>query len=134
MTMKFHKDGSAPKAGSKAIFVFGSNLSGVHGAGAARYALQKHGAVYGNGKGLMGTSYAIPTKDKNIESMSLREIKPYVSKFVKFTKDNPEMEFFVTRIGCVLAGYTDIQMAPMFKGAQNCSFAKEWKPFLTDSE
>lgn len=127
---KYHADGSLPYD-SAAVFVFGSNLSGIHGAGAAKAAEQRYGAKWGVGKGWQPTfrSYAIPTKDKRIESLSLEEIKYYVDEFVRLTK-SVEHIWFVTRIGCGLAGYRDEQIAPMFKEARNCSFAEEWKPYL----
>lgn len=109
------------------IFVFGSNLSGIHGAGSARHAMEKHGAVYGAGVGLTGNSYAIPTKDKNINTMSLYDIKPYVYDFIKFAKENKDMYFNIVAIGCGLAGYKHIQIAPMFEDApSNCNFIMEW--------
>lgn len=129
--MKFHTDGTSPKNKST-IFVFGSNLAGVHGAGAARAALDHFGAVYGKGIGLYGTSYGIPTKDLKIKTLPLKDIRNYVKKFVSFTKSNPDLQFWVTRVGCVIAGYEDADIAPMFKGAVNCNFAKEWKPYLTE--
>lgn len=123
----FHSDGTLPSDNS--IFVFGSNLAGIHGAGAAAAALN-FGAEWGKGVGLSGKSYAIPTKDENIKTMRLSIIRPYIEEFVQFTKDHPELRFFVTRIGCGLAGYIDYQIAPLFKGAENCSFAQEWRPYI----
>ena len=126
--MKFHRDGTLPTNGE--IFVFGSNLAGIHGAGAAKVAATKFGAKYGVGIGMTGQSWAIPTKNLNIETMPLDDIVVYVNKFVKQTQTVDLTEFFVTRVGCGLAGYTDAQIAPMFRGAKNCSFAEEWKEFL----
>jgi hypothetical protein len=83
----------------------------------------------GNG-GPYGKSYAIPTKDNNIKTMPLSDIKAFVEAFVDFTKVTPDYRWFVTRIGCGLAGYKDEQIAPMFKGAYNCSFAQEWQQYL----
>jgi hypothetical protein len=96
------------------IFVFGSNLAGRHGKGAALYARQRHGAIYGNGHGLQGKSYAIPTKDKNLRTLPLDFIEAYVVRFLKFTRNHPEMTFRVTAIGCGLAGYKPEQIAWMF--------------------
>jgi hypothetical protein len=124
---KFHTDGTRPEGAE--IFVFGSNLAGVHGAGAAAAALNM-GAEWGKGVGMQGKTYAIPTKDKEIKSLRLSQIQPYIEQFVEFTKANPDKKFFVTRIGCVLAGYKDNQVAPLFKDAVNCSFAKEWERFV----
>lgn len=112
----------------KKIFVFGSNLAGRHGAGAALYARTHHGAIYGQGVGFQGNSYAIPTKDYNIRTLSLHTIERYVTEFKEYAKNHPEMLFQVTRIGCGLAGYTDSVISPMFINAPtNCILPKEWK-------
>jgi hypothetical protein len=98
------------------IFVFGSNLAGIHGAGAAKTAFDLYGARWGQAEGIQGNSYAIPTKDDNVvETLSLPVIKVYVETFRRFTIDNPLLYFFVTRLGCGLAGYTDDDMGPLFK-------------------
>ena len=112
------------------IFVFGSNLAGIHGAGAARYAVEHHGARYRQGIGMQGNSYAIPTKDFHINTLPLEEIQKHVNVFIQFAKNHPEMSFQVTRIGCGLAGYTDSDIAPMFKGAPvNCQLPEGWRDF-----
>ena len=95
------------------IFVFGSNLAGMHGGGAARVAAQKFGAVMGQGVGLQGQSYAIPTMQGGVET-----IAPYVDEFVNFAKEHPEMIFLVTRIGCGIAGFRDEEIAPLFTAAK----------------
>ena len=104
------------------IFVFGSNESGFHGAGAAKYAMQHHGAIYKQGIGLQGNSYAIPTKDYNIQTLSIDKIRPYINQFIQFAKQNPEVKFNITAIGCGLAGYKPFQIAPLFAAAptSNC--------------
>lgn len=113
------------------IFVFGSNLAGRHGAGAARYALENEGAIYGKGVGLQGNSYAIPTKDANIKTLPLYEIKKYVDEFLEFAYNHTELKFKVTQVGCGLAGYKAEQVAPMFEKAEfNCLFDKQWEEFL----
>lgn len=113
------------------IFVFGSNESGFHGAGAARFAVVHHGAVYGQGVGLQGNSYGIPTKDFDVETLPLPAIQKYVNEFKDFAANNPQMTFQVTRIGCGLAGYTDNQIAPMFKDSPpNCLMPPEWVPLI----
>jgi hypothetical protein len=110
------------------IFVFGSNLAGIHGAGAALYARKHHGAILGQGIGLQGDSYAIPTKDKKIKTLPLEQIKPHVDEFILFAKSHPELTFQVTRIGCGLAGYTDKDISPMFKDAPaNCNLPDGWR-------
>ncbi|MBO4692726.1 MAG: hypothetical protein J5604_08165 [Bacteroidales bacterium] len=94
------------------IFVFGSNLGGKHGGGAARYAYENFGAVWGEGVGLHGQTYAIPTMQGGVET-----IKPYVDEFIKFAKQHKDLTFLVTRIGCGIAGFTDEEIAPLFKKA-----------------
>lgn len=97
---------------SNEVFVFGSNLAGAHGGGAARAAYNKFGAVWGRGVGLFGQSYAIPTMQGGVET-----IKPYVDEFIRFAKEHYELEFLVTRIGCGIAGFRDSEIAPLFKEA-----------------
>ncbi|MGL5776233.1 MAG: A1S_2505 family phage non-structural protein, partial [Aeromonas veronii] len=106
---------------SEMIFVFGSNLAGRHGKGAAKCARDVHGAVYGVGRGRTGNAYAIPTKDEFIRTLPLYRIMGYVGEFIEYAKTNPELTFVVTRIGCGLAGYRDWEIGPMFKGVPgNC--------------
>lgn len=96
------------------IFVFGSNLAGSHGGGAARLAYAHFGAVWGEGVGLHGQTYAIPTMQGGVET-----IKPYVDEFIRFAKENSQLTFLVTRIGCGIAGFRDDEIAPLFKEALN---------------
>lgn len=96
------------------VFVFGSNLSGRHGKGAAKQALT-WGAKWGQASGLQGRTYGIPTKDASIRrTLSLAEIKPFVDEFIEFAKENPGLLFLVTEIGCGLAGYKPKEVAPLF--------------------
>lgn len=97
------------------IFVFGSNEAGIHGAGAAKTALNKFGAVYGQGEGLYGQSYAIPTKDENIKVISYSKISQYVENFVKYASEHPDQVFYVTEIGCGLAGLSQDKMGEIFR-------------------
>lgn len=94
------------------VFVFGSNLAGMHGGGAAYVAFRKFGAVMGCGVGLRGQSYAIPTMQGGVET-----IKPYVDEFIAFATAHPELFFYVTRIGCGIAGFRDKEIAPLFAAA-----------------
>lgn len=94
------------------VFVFGSNLAGMHGGGAAWVAFRKFGAVMGQGVGPQGPSYAIPTMQGGIDT-----IKPYVDAFIDYAKAHPESFFYVTRIGCGIAGFTDSEIAPLFRDA-----------------
>lgn len=95
------------------IFVFGSDVTGNHNGGAALFAVRNFGAVNGQNFGLQGHSFAIPTTN-----VSLREIAQYVHKFIEFAKQHPESKFLVTRIGCGIAGFTEEEIAPLFKEAQ----------------
>lgn len=106
------------------IFVFGSNLAGAHGGGVARLAYNRFGAVWGQGVGLQGQSYAIPTMHGGVEA-----IKPYVDTFIQFAKQNTTLTFLVTRIGCGIAGFRDEEIAPLFKEAlelENVILPKEF--------
>lgn len=98
------------------IFVFGSNLAGIHGGGAARLAYQKFGAVWGQGVGLQGQSYAIPTMQGGVET-----IKPYVDEFIEFATQHPQLKFLMTEIGCGIAGFTPTEIAPLFEQAKGVS-------------
>lgn len=94
------------------VFVFGSNLAGMHGGGAAATAHRCFGAVWGKGVGLQGRSYAIPTMQGGVKT-----IKPYVDEFIVFAKSHPELRFLVTKIGCGIAGFREEQIAPLFAEA-----------------
>lgn len=109
------------------IFVFGSNLAGRHGKGAALHALKYHGAIYGQGVGHQGNSYAIPTKDEYLRVMRLDDILPYINGFLAYATAFPELEFDLTPIGCGLAGYKREEIRPLFEDAPpNVYFTKEW--------
>ena len=113
------------------IFVFGSNLMGMHGGGAARIAMEQFGAVWGEGVGLQGQSYAIPTMQGGVDT-----IKPYVDEFIAFAKVHPEYTFYVTRIGCGIAGFTDDQIAPLFEHAmdvENILLPEEFAQIINDA-
>ena len=113
------------------IFTFGSNEAGRHGAGAALHARRHHGAIYGIGVGLQGESYAIPTRDKNLNTLPIPTIKAYVNEFIEFANNNPMLTFKLTRVGCGLAGYVDSEMAPLFKLCpKNCIIPVEWEPII----
>ncbi len=134
LKFKYHKDGTLPE--NNETFVFGSNLRGAHGAGAAKVAHDLFGAHYGIGVGFCRKTYAIPTKDMYIETMPIHDIIPYIEDFVRITHSRNDVKFFLTRIGCGLAGYTDADIAPLFKGCNpvNCDIPEEWMKFLEDNE
>jgi len=95
--------------GENEVFVFGSNLAGAHGGGAALLAYRKFGAIWGQGVGLQGQSYGIPTMHGGVDA-----IKPYVDEFIEFAKTRPDLTFLVTRVGCGIAGFTNEEISPLF--------------------
>ena len=128
---KYHKDGTLPENLKEYIFVFGSNTRGAHGKGAAIVAKEQFGAEYGVGVGLTGRAYAIPTKDRYIRTLSLIEIKHYINLFRDFTHNRPDLKFWITGVGCGLAGYSSSQIAPYFSQCNtNCDFPHMWIPYL----
>lgn len=96
------------------VFVFGSNLAGMHAGGAAHLAFRKFGAVWGQGVGLQGRSYAIPTMQEGVET-----IRPHVEAFIGFAREHPQLTFLVTQIGCGIAGFSPRQIAPLFESARH---------------
>ncbi|MCR5050185.1 MAG: hypothetical protein K6A36_03785 [Paludibacteraceae bacterium] len=107
------------------VFVFGSNLAGMHGGGAARIAFEQFGAEWGVGVGPTGQCYAIPTMQGGVET-----IRPYVDDFIRYAQQHPEQLFLVTRIGCGIAGFTDEQIAPLFRAAYattNVALPEGWR-------
>ena len=112
------------------IFVFGSNLAGRHGAGAAKYAREHYGAEYGVGVGRTGYAYALPTKDRDLNTLPLDQIEMFIKQFLKHAKENPNDEFLLTPIGCGLAGYRRDQIRPlieMYGRPSNVIYTKEWE-------
>lgn len=113
------------------VFVFGSNATGRHGAGAAWVARKHWGAITGVAVGREGMSYAIPTKSRNLSTLPLDVIEAYVQGFITYARSQPKLTFLVTRIGCGLAGYRDEDIVPMFAGVpENCVLSDEWKKIL----
>ncbi len=97
------------------VFVFGSNLAGRHGMGAAKYAKEHFGAVYGIGKGRTGNAYAIPTKDKNLNTLTLNEIGEHIKMFVEYAQMHPEDFFLLTPVGTGLAGHSKKDIARLLR-------------------
>lgn len=113
------------------VFVFGSNLQGMHSGGAAYIAHKKFGAQWGVGVGPTGKSYAIPTMHGGAEA-----IRPYAQQFLKYAAENPHKRFLLTRIGCGTAGHSDAEIANLFWGVQalsNVTVPREWLPYLFGS-
>ncbi len=132
----YHKDRTVPPPG--VIWVFGSNLAGRHGKGAAEVAKERFGAQRYVGVGRTGQSYGIPTKDgrkheRPMAILPLDTIKGHIANFVAYAVANPQEKFFITRVGCELAGYSDQTIAPLFNGAPaNCSLPEDWKQYMAD--
>ena len=110
--MRYH-DGNITKLEPNEIFCYGANLAGIHGAGAAKQAL-KFGAVYGR-FGLVGQTYGIPTKDKNLKTLPLPVIKSYIDIFEGVVRDRQDLTFLITKVGCGLANYQEWQIKPLFQ-------------------
>lgn len=110
------------------IFVFGSNLEGRHRRGAAKDAIELYGAIMWQGIGLQGRSYALPTKMTWDISLPLLEVASHVHDFLDFASSRPELTFYVTRVGCGLAGFKDVDIAPLFAvlPPDNCVFDPTW--------
>lgn len=118
---------------SELIFVFGSNLAGLHGAGAAKHAALRHGAIRYQGEGRQGNSYALPTKDEKIKTLPLHRIRNYADRFKRYARENPDLKFQLTAVGCGYAGYKPEDMYPMFEDAPpNVLFPPEWAHLITN--
>lgn len=131
MPRHYHADMTVPAA--PAVWVFGSNTAGRHGKGAARVAARKFGAKRGMGEGRMPRCYAIPTKDAALNVLPFERIASSVRAFIAHAMERPDETFFVTRVACELAGYSDATIAPLFRDAPgNCDFAESWRQYLGD--
>ena len=111
-----------------AVFVFGSNRTGIHGGGAAKTAHREYGIPWHFGEGMRGRAYALPTKDDHIRSLPMHAVAEHVRTFLDFARSRPDLTFAVTRVGCGLAGFTDEQIAPLFLHApSNCELPEGWR-------
>jgi hypothetical protein len=134
----YHKDGTVPRRTTGSIiFVFGSNYAGIHGAGAAKEASNRFGAQWGDCCGLQGNSFAIPTKDRYLKVLPFEKVKENIQDFITFVCSNEaaKYNFWITRVGCGLAGFDDRFIAPIFTrivNFQNCSFPDLWKKYFEE--
>lgn len=130
---KYHIDGTLPE--NDEVWVFGSNIKGLHIGGAALKALD-YGAKMHHGMGYVGNTFAIPTvaiEEDKWFTRNIRLIAPFINEFIRFTYNNPDKSFFITSIGCGIAGFNPSEIAPFFKGCNtNVSFPDTWKEYLED--
>lgn len=128
---KYHHIESIPVFPSDYIFVFGSNLAGLHSIETPLVAKCLFGAEFGVGIGITGRSYAIPIKDRFIRFLTTKEIKKYVDMFKAYTHEHPELKFWITDLGVEKRGYKHWEIAPLFIGSNNnCCFPEQWKRYL----
>lgn len=131
MTYHYHDENIIKNLPEDTVFVFGSNLAGTHAGGAAKMANIYFGAMKGVGRGWSGQSFAIPTMNEHLQQMPLSQIEHYVEDFKIYTKNHPKLKYFITSIGCGVAGYKVEEIAPMFKGiSQNVIFPASFRPFV----
>lgn len=131
MTYQYHDETIIKSLAEDTIFVFGSNLAGTHAGGAAKTALLHFGAMKGSGRGWAGQSYAIPTMNEHLQQMPLSQIQHYIEDFKIYTKNHAKTKYFITAVGCGVAGYTVEEIAPMFKGiSKNVIFPISFRPFV----
>lgn len=131
MTYHYHDESIVKALAEDTIFVFGSNMAGTHAGGAARTAMEHFGALKGVGRGWSGQSFAIPTMNEHLQQMPLSQIEHYVEDFKIYTKNHPKQKYFITSIGCGVAGYKVEEIAPMFKGiSHNVILPASFRPFV----
>ncbi|AOA58639.1 A1S_2505 family phage non-structural protein [Acinetobacter larvae] len=131
MSYQYHDETIIRHLASNTFFVFGSNLAGTHAGGAAKIALQHFGASKGVGRGWAGQSFAIPTMNEHLQQMPLSQIQHYIDDFKTYVQHHPHITFFITAVGCGVAGYKVAEIAPMFKGiAHNVIFPESFRPFV----
>jgi hypothetical protein len=131
MNRIFHPDGTAPEQAEGWIWVFGSNFAGSHGGGAARVASHRFGAVHGVAVGRTGSAYALPTINKYGDRLSVKEIATHISAFLDYARTHPDEMFWVTGVGCGIAGNKDKDIASLFADApSNCSLPDAWRQLL----
>jgi len=110
------------------IFVFGSNLAGIHAGGAAKQAHEQFGAIWGQGEGIQGQSYAFPTLTKSFKKVTPVTLVCNATRLFKCCEDNPDKEFLLTRVGCGIAGFQDEDIRPLFENhPNNLILPEEWR-------
>ncbi|MGR0306682.1 A1S_2505 family phage non-structural protein [Acinetobacter beijerinckii] len=133
MAYQYHDETIVTELPEDTVFVFGSNLAGIHDSGAARVAALHFAAVKGVGRGWAGQSFAIPTLNEHIQQMPLSQIEHYVDDFKIYAKNHPKMKYFLTALGCGIAGYKVSEIAPLFKGIHsNVIFPESFRPYIEE--
>lgn len=133
MAYQYHNENTTTELPDNTVFVFGSNMAGQHHDGAARVAAHYFGALHGVARGWMGQSFAIPTLNEHLQSMPLSQIAHYVQDFKIYTENHPKQSYFVTALGCGMAGYKVSEIAPLFKGiSHNVILPESFKPYVDD--
>lgn len=131
MTYQYHNESIITQLDDNTVFVFGSNLAGTHAGGAAKTALTHFGAIKGAGRGWAGQSFAIPTMNEHLQQMPLSQIQHYVDDFKIYARNHLNTRYFVTSIGCGVAGYKVAEIAPMFKGiSKNVILPASFRPYV----
>ncbi|MFW1734488.1 hypothetical protein ACG94V_14040 [Acinetobacter sp. ULE_I001] len=131
MTYHYHDESIIKTLPEDTVFVFGSNMAGTHQGGAAKTAHLHFGATKGVGRGWAGQSFAIPTMNEHLQQMPLSQIQHYIDDFKIYTKNHPKIKYFITSVGCGVAGYKVEEIAPMFKGiSRNVIFPASFRPFV----
>lgn len=131
MIYHYHDESIVKNLAEDTLFVFGSNLAGTHAGGAAKIAHLHFGASKGVGRGWAGQSFAIPTMNEHLQQMPLSQIQHYIDDFKIYVKHHPKLKFFITAVGCGVAGYKVEEIAPMFKGiGQSVIFPESFRPFV----
>lgn len=131
MTYKYHDESIIKSLPENTVFVFGSDMAGQHADGAAKTAVEHFGALNGVGRGWSGQSYAIPTMNEHLQQMPLSQIQHYINHFKIYTKNHSKIQYFVTSLGCGIAGYKIEEIAPMFKGiSRNVILPQSFRPFV----
>ncbi|CAG69334.1 conserved hypothetical protein [Acinetobacter baylyi ADP1] len=134
MTYQYHDESIVTELPEDTVFVFGSNMAGQHTHGAARVAYQHFGAVTGVGRGWAGQSFAIPTLNEHEQQMPLSQIEHYIDDFKIYAANHVKMKYFLTALGCGIAGYKVSEIAPLFKGIQNnVIFPESFKPYIDEN-
>ena len=132
MSRDFHADGMLPPPDADFVWVFGSNMAGAHGGGAARVASERYGARYGVGLGRTGNAYALPTLDELGRRLTVAQIAVQVAAFLDYARAHANERFWVTRVGCGIAGNADEDIAPLFADAPaNCSLPDGWQAMMS---